>query len=56
VWQLVVSWLLLLACAVLSVWASARIFRMGMLRYGNSLDLKTAMAGLRADLKGLTRL
>jgi ABC-2 type transport system permease protein len=37
--QLALSWFILLASALLSVWAAARIFRAGMLRYGSSLDL-----------------
>lgn len=45
-WQLILSWLLLAATAAFSVWGSARIFRLGMLRYGNSLDLRAAWNGL----------
>lgn len=52
-WELIVSWLALMGGAVFSVWASARIFRMGMLRYGNALDLRTAVSGLGAELKRL---
>jgi ABC-type Na+ efflux pump permease subunit len=37
--QLALSWFILLASALFSVWAAARIFRAGMLRYGSSLDL-----------------
>jgi ABC-2 type transport system permease protein len=47
-WQLAGSWLLLVAAAGLSVWAAARIFRLGMLRYGQGLGLREALAGLRA--------
>jgi ABC-2 type transport system permease protein len=39
-WQLITSWILLTCSAVLMIWASARIFRLGMLRYGQSLDLR----------------
>jgi ABC-2 type transport system permease protein len=46
-WQLVTSWLMLAASAVLSVWAAARIFRAGMLHYGQPLNLRTAWAALR---------
>jgi ABC-2 type transport system permease protein len=38
-WQLALSWILLIASALLAVWAAGRIFRAGMLRYGRSLDL-----------------
>jgi len=47
-WQLAASWLLLLASAVLGLWASARIFRAGMLRYGQSLDLGAALSAVRS--------
>ena len=47
VWQLAVSWVLLVASAGLSVWAAARIFRTGMLRYGQPLDLRAAWAAMR---------
>jgi ABC-2 type transport system permease protein len=47
VWQLILSWLLLVTSAVLSVWASARIFRAGMLRYGQRLDMSMIFAALR---------
>jgi ABC-2 type transport system permease protein len=46
-WQLAVSWLLLAATAGLSVWGAARIFRLGMLRYGQALNLRETLAGLR---------
>lgn len=46
VWQLILSWILLVACALLSIWASSRIFRLGMLRYGKGLDFHTAIASL----------
>ena len=46
-WQIVVSWLLLVATAVFTVWASARIFRTGMLRYGQRLTLRSVVAALR---------
>jgi ABC-2 type transport system permease protein len=41
-WQLITSWILLTGSATLMIWASARIFRRGMLRYGQSLDLRAA--------------
>jgi ABC-2 type transport system permease protein len=39
-WQLVLSWLLLVTTAGLSVWAASRVLRAGMLRYGQRLDLR----------------
>jgi len=46
-WQLGASWVLLVAAAAFMVWAAARIFRAGMLRYGQPLNLKGVMAALR---------
>jgi hypothetical protein len=37
---MIVSWLLLVASGGLMVWAAARVFRVGMLRYGQRLDIK----------------
>jgi ABC-2 type transport system permease protein len=45
-WQMVASWLLLVAAAVGSVWAAARILHVGMLRYGQRLDLGEVVAAL----------
>ena len=47
VWQLAVSWALLVASAAGSVWMAARVFRIGMLRYGQRLSLKSIIASLR---------
>ena len=47
-WQLVFSWLLLVSSAGLSVWAAARILRVGMLRYGQRLNLRAMAQALRA--------
>ena len=38
-WQLAISWIILVASAILSVWGAARLFRLGMLRYGQRLKL-----------------
>jgi ABC-2 type transport system permease protein len=46
-WQLGLSWVLLVVTAAFMIWAAARIFRAGMLRYGQPLSLKGAMAALR---------
>jgi ABC-2 type transport system permease protein len=45
-WQLIISWLILVITAVFSIWASARIFRAGMLRYGQRMDLSGVMAAV----------
>ena len=47
-WQLATSWILLVGSAILGIWASARIFRAGMLRYGQSLDLRAALSAVRS--------
>jgi ABC-2 type transport system permease protein len=47
VWQIGVSWVILVAAAGLMVWAAARIFRAGMLRYGQALNLKSALTAIR---------
>ncbi len=46
-WQVILSWLILTATAVFSVIASARIFRAGMLRYGQGLKLRGVLAAMR---------
>jgi ABC-2 type transport system permease protein len=46
-WQLALSWTLLVGSALLAVWAAGRIFRAGMLRYGQSLDLASLARILR---------
>ena len=46
-WQLGLSWALLVTSAAVSVWLAARIFRLGMLRYGQALKVKTIVASLR---------
>ncbi len=46
-WQLAISWLLLIASSGFSIWAAARIFRLGMLRYGQRLDLRSVLQAIR---------
>jgi ABC-2 type transport system permease protein len=46
-WQLALSWLLLVASAAVSVWAAARIYRAGMLHYGQRLSGPALRAALR---------
>ncbi len=45
-WQMMISWLSVLGSALLSIWAAARIFRYGMLRYGQRLSLSEALTPL----------
>jgi ABC-2 type transport system permease protein len=46
-WQLGMSWALLVATTMFTVWVAARIFRAGMLRYGQPLKLKAALTAIR---------
>lgn len=46
-WQLGLSWVLLVASVLLTVWAAARVFRAGMLRYGQPLSLKAVAVAIR---------
>lgn len=51
-WQLIVSWCLLTASAILSLWAASRVFRLGMLRYGQRLTLRSALSALKINRRG----
>ena len=51
-WEMVVGWLLVTASAIFMVWAASRIFRMGMLRYGQRLDLKSMLRAVRTRAEG----
>lgn len=51
-WEMVVGWVLVTASAVVAVWAASRIFRVGMLRYGQRLDLKSMLRALRTGTEG----
>ncbi len=46
-WEMIVGWALVTASAIFMVWAAARVFRMGMLRYGQRLDLKSMLRAVR---------
>jgi ABC-2 type transport system permease protein len=46
-WQLGASWMLLVGTTVFLVWVAARIFRAGMLRYGQPLNLRAIMTAVR---------
>jgi ABC-2 type transport system permease protein len=46
-WQVAVSWVILVATAALMMWAASRVFRAGMLRYGQPLTFKSALAAVR---------
>jgi ABC-2 type transport system permease protein len=46
-WQVAISWLILVAAAGAMMWAAARVFRTGMLRYGQPLTFQAALAAVR---------
>ena len=46
-WQLVASLVLLSGAAAAAVWAAARVFRVGMLSYGQRLRLPAVVAAIR---------
>jgi ABC-2 type transport system permease protein len=46
-WQVAVSWLICVVSAATVIWIASRIFRLGMLRYGQRITFKAAVAGLR---------
>jgi ABC-2 type transport system permease protein len=48
-WQIGISWVVLIATAILTVWAAARVFRVGMLRYGQPLSIKAAVSALSGN-------
>ncbi len=48
-WQLGVSWLLLVMAMFVMLWIAVRVFRAGMLRYGQPLTLRGALDSLRGQ-------
>jgi ABC-2 type transport system permease protein len=50
-WQLALSWVLLVATAGFFIWGAVRVFRVGMLRYGQILEFKSILHTLRLDRK-----
>jgi ABC-2 type transport system permease protein len=48
-WQLLVSWAILAACAGAGVWAAPRVFRQGMLRYGKRMSLRSVIQAMRVQ-------
>lgn len=49
VWQMGASALLLVVTTLAMAWAAARLFRLGMLNYGQPLSLKTVLAAVRGE-------
>ncbi len=51
-WELILAWILVTASAVAMIWVASRVFRLGMLRYGQRLDLKTVLRAVRTGAEG----
>ena len=49
IWQLGLSWILLVGTMFVMLWVAVRIFRAGMLRYGQPLSVRGAVASLRGQ-------
>ena len=49
VWQLILSWVLLAAAAALALFLVSRLLRYGMLRYGQRVSLREALATLKTQ-------
>lgn len=47
IWELIASWIILVGSAIFSIWAAARVFRSGMLRYGQRLNLRAMLSAVR---------
>ncbi len=51
VWQILVSWIVLVGSAGFSMWLGGRIFRMGMLRYGQRMSIKSLVTAMRGSIR-----
>jgi ABC-2 type transport system permease protein len=47
-WQLILSWVILTGCAGFALWAAPKVFRRGMLRYGQRMTLRSVFDAIRA--------
>jgi ABC-2 type transport system permease protein len=47
-WEMIAGWIAVTVSAVFMVWAAARIFRFGMLQYGQRLDVKSMLRAVRS--------
>ncbi|HEY4720934.1 MAG TPA: hypothetical protein VII92_03755, partial [Anaerolineae bacterium] len=47
IWELIASWTILVGSAIFSIWAAARVFRTGMLHYGQRLNLRAMLSAVR---------
>ena len=49
IWQVVVSWVILVVTAVFFFWLAAKVFHIGMMRYGKGISLKETWTALRTS-------
>jgi ABC-2 type transport system permease protein len=47
-WQIVTSWFILITTTLGMIWVAAKVFRVGMLQYGQPLRVKSILAALRS--------
>lgn len=47
-WQIITSWLILMGTTTMMIWVAAKVFRVGMLQYGQPLRLKSIWAAMRS--------
>lgn len=48
IWQVVVSWVILVGTAVFFFWLAAKVFHIGMMRYGKGVSFREMWATMRA--------
>jgi ABC-2 type transport system permease protein len=51
-WEMIVGWIAVTGSASCMVWAATRIFRLGMLQYGQRLDMKAMLRAVRTGAEG----
>jgi ABC-2 type transport system permease protein len=48
-WQVLLSWLINSLTAIMIIWVASRLFRLGMLRYGQRLMLASILTAIHPD-------
>ena len=51
-WELIVGWSGVVVSAIVMIWVASRVFRMGMLQYGQRLDVKSMLRAVRSGAEG----
>lgn len=52
VWEMIVAWVLITLSAGVMVWIASRVFQLGMLNYGQRLDVKSLLRAVRHGAEG----